>query len=95
MKKCQIGENDSYLCQLIRDDLVDDFIVYINKNNLSLFRKIEPSIFETNLFLIQKKPSLIEYATFYGSVQIFQYLRFSEVELDSSLWFYAIHSKKG
>lgn len=28
------GENDSYICNLIRNDSIDDFIVYINRNNI-------------------------------------------------------------
>lgn len=49
-KKCRIGENDSYLCSLIRQDLVVEYITYINENNLSLLTKIKPSIYETNSF---------------------------------------------
>ena len=30
-EKREIGENDYYIYQLIRDDLVDEFIVYITK----------------------------------------------------------------
>ena len=40
-----------------------------------------------------KNPTLIEYAAFFGSIQIFQYMKFNHVELPSSLWLYAIHSK--
>ena len=92
--KRQIGENDSFICSLIRQDLVDEFIVYVNKKNLSFSStRIKQSIFETNSFLIDKKPTLIEYAAFFGSIQIFQYLRFNNVPLESSLWLYSIHSK--
>ena len=101
-EKRKNGENDNYICELIRDDLVKEFIIYITKNNYSLDSKIVPSIYETNQFLIQNKinessnhqlynPTLIEYATFYGSIQIFQYLRLNNVELKESLWYYAIH----
>lgn len=34
--KREIGENDSYIAQLIRDDLVDDFISYITRTSTSL-----------------------------------------------------------
>ena len=30
------GENDSQICTLIRQDLIEDFIKYVNKTNLSL-----------------------------------------------------------
>ena len=72
----KIGENDSYISELIRNDDVEEFIIYCNKNNCPLNGKINHSIFETNpLFLVddeQEMPSLIEYASFYGSIQIVQ-----------------------
>ena len=93
-EKRQKGENDSYICSLIRDDLINEFIFYINRINLPLSSKIEDSIFETNSFLLKNKgqTTLIEYAAFFGSIQIFQYLRLNNVELKPSLWLYAIHS---
>lgn len=30
------GENDSYICQLIGNDSIEEFIIYINKSNFSL-----------------------------------------------------------
>ena len=91
-EKRQIGENDSYICTLIRKDLIDEFIVHVNRTNISLNSIINQSIFETNNFLLTKTPTLIEYASFFGSIQIFQYLRFNQVEMDPDLWLYAIHS---
>ena len=32
--KCKNGENDSYLCSLIRQDSIQNFIIYVNKTNL-------------------------------------------------------------
>ena len=90
--KRQIGENDSYICSLIRQDSVEEFISYVNKTVYSLLNRIEPSIFETNSFLIDKKPTLIEYAAFYGSIQILQYLYLNNVGVSGSLWLYGIHS---
>ncbi|KAK8872106.1 hypothetical protein M9Y10_007865 [Tritrichomonas musculus] len=93
-EKRKIGENDSYICQLIRDDSIEEFIAYTTRTCLSLSNsKIPESIYETNSFLVNnKETTLIEYAAFYGSIQIFQYLRMMEVELKPSLWLYAIHS---
>ena len=54
---------------------------------------IKPSIFETNLFLLKRESSLIEYASFYGSMQIIKYLFMNQIELKSTLWLYSIHSK--
>lgn len=84
-QKRKIGENDSYLCQIIRQDSIEDFISHVNRLNMSLHIKIKRSAFETNTFLIMNDPTLIEYATFFGSIQILQYLRMNNVELTPSL----------
>ena len=90
--KCKKGENDSYICSLIRLDSVEEFISYINRTNLSLSTKIKPSIYETNPFLIDKEPTLIEYAAYFGSIQIITYLKYNNVPLTFSLWLYTVHS---
>ncbi|KAK8846433.1 hypothetical protein M9Y10_020454 [Tritrichomonas musculus] len=89
----QKGENDSYICKLIRNDLIDDFISHVTRTNLSLSSKIKSSLFETNNFLIKNESSLIEYAAFFGSIQIFRYLQLSHVKMTPSLWLYAIHGR--
>ena len=88
-----IGENHHNICNLIRNDSIEEFIIYVNKTNLPLNSHIPQSIFETNSFLLKNNPSLIEYSAFYGSIQIFQYLRLNNVDLDEKLWFYSIHGK--
>ena len=94
-EKRKKGENDNYICQIIQQDLIDDFVIYVNHKNLPIqTTKIIPeSIFETNSFLLKNEPSLIEYAAFYGSIQIFNYLKYNKVELSPSLWLYSIHGK--
>ena len=94
-EKREEGENDSYICSLIRQDSAIEFISHVNRNNISPSSLITPSIFETNPFLIDngKEISLIEYSAFFGSIQIFQYLLMNKAELKSSLWLYSIHSK--
>ena len=82
-----------YICTLIQNDSVIDFISYIEKNNISLLSTIPSSIYETNLFLFNKNPTLIEYAAFYGSIQIFKYLYNKKVEINNSIWLYSIHGK--
>lgn len=57
-QKRKIGENDDILCNLIRNDLIKEFIILFNKINFSLNLEIESSIFETNSFLIDKKTTL-------------------------------------
>ena len=39
-------------------------------------------------------PTLIEYAAFYGSIQIFQYLYSKNVKITGKIWLYVIHSDK-
>ena len=93
-EKRKIGENDDYVCTLIRKDMVEEFIYYVNKTNLPLSSVIKHSIFETNSFLIKNKDTkLIEYSAFFGSIQIFQYLFMNNIELTPSLWLYAIHGR--
>ena len=31
-EKRKIGENDKYICKLIREDSIEEFIIYVNKN---------------------------------------------------------------
>ena len=92
-KNREIGENDSYICELIRNDSIIEFIKYVNKTNTSLSSIIKPSIFETNLLLLRNNVSLIEYSLFFGSIQIFQYLLLNNVQIGSNLWPYAIHGR--
>lgn len=95
MKHQQSGENETQICKLIRGDCYDDFIIYVNQTNTPLSAVIETSEFETNSFLIENQPTLIEYAAFYGSHQIFQFLRISGVEMTGNIWLYAMHGNNG
>ena len=88
----QTGENDEYISRLIRLDLVEDFVTHVSRSNIPLDSNILPSFFESNPFLLNKPVTFIEYATFFGSIQIFQYLKLNGVNLTPSLWLYAIHS---
>ncbi len=90
-KKREIGENDEYVCKLIREDLISEFISYVNKEVFPLKSTINPSFYETNSMLVKSKPSLIEYAAFYGSIQIFKYLFLNKIVLTPSLWIYGVH----
>ena len=93
IKKQEIGENDNYICQLIRNNLIEEFIAHVNQANISIMDYvIEHSIFETNSFLLDNGPTLIEYAAFCGSIVISRYLYMNGAELTLSLLEYAIHS---
>ena len=85
------GENEDEICKIIQNDSIDEFISFVNKTDYPLTSEVPESIYETNLLLIEKRASLIEYATFFGSVQIFKYLYKNKVEPSPSLWLYAIH----
>lgn len=91
--KREIGQNDSYICRLIRQDLIEEFIKYTTQAGYNLSSFICHSIFETNVYLLKKEDiSLIEYAAFFGSILIIKYLVAKGVELTTSLWLYSIHS---
>ena len=107
-EKRKEGENDSKICELIRKDMISEFVEYVTRNNVSLNSKIQPSIYETNSFLLKDKKksnpnlnssqknvgfSLIEYAAFFGSLKILKYLCFKGVQLTQSLLPLVIHSK--
>ena len=69
-EKRRIGENDSYVCELIRNDSIEEFVSYVNQNNISVKNaRIKDSLFETNTFFIKKNPTFFEYATFFNSIQ--------------------------
>ena len=42
---------------------------------------------------MRNETNLVEYAAFFGSIQIFKYLLVNQVKLIPSLWIYAIHSR--
>lgn len=87
------GVNDSYVCNLIRDDKVEDFISYLTRTGQSCNSKIKYSIFETNPYLLKcHNVDFIMYAAFYGSFQIFQFITKQDVKLlESMIWYPAVH----
>lgn len=93
-QKRKIGENDSYICSLIRNDQVIDFIKYFEKTNMSTSSTIEKSIYETNPLLMNNDSiTLIEYSAFFGAQEIFTFLYKKGAKLTSSIWPYIIHGK--
>lgn len=93
-QKRLIGENDMLLCEIIRNDNIENFISYVTQNNLPLNSIIKTSIYETNQILLNKEPTLIEYSAFFGAIQIFRFLISNKVNTTPSLWIYAIHSNR-
>ena len=79
---------------MIRNDSIIDFIRYINRKNIHFSSIIPTSIYETNWFLQKHQDStLIEYAAFYGSIQVFQYLKQNGAEMKPLIWLYSIHGQ--
>ena len=84
-QKISIGENDNYICELIRNDSIEDFVTYVNQQCIDLTNYfIKKSIFETNYVLQNNTITLIEYAFFFGSLQIIKYLMLNRCELTYS-----------
>lgn len=49
------GENDAYVCKIIPDDSIIEFIKYFNKTNFSLLSRIPTLPFETNAILLKNE----------------------------------------
>ncbi|KAK8882423.1 hypothetical protein M9Y10_045065 [Tritrichomonas musculus] len=93
-EKRKEGEDDDYLCKLIRFDKIKEFATFVNQTNMSLESEIKYSIFETNQLLIEESDiTLIEYAAFFGSFKIVQYIIEKVEKLNPELWIYAVHCK--
>lgn len=87
------GENPSPICSLIRGDRIERFVTFTNENNIPLNYTLTPSEFETNFMLLQKdRISLVEYAAFNGSIEIFKYLiKYIDIKKPKRLAKFAIH----
>ena len=83
-EKLKIGENDDIICSFIRQDLIEEFITYVKRNDYSINSYVPSSPYETNP-LLMNRTNLIEYAAFFGSSQIFKYLHLNGAKSDS-LW---------
>ena len=94
-EKRREGENDDFLCQLIRFNKIKEFITFVEQTNISLDNIIKNSIFETNQVLIDNDSyvSLINYAAFFGSNDIIKYMIMKGAKLTSEMWIYAIHGR--
>ena len=77
---------------MIKQDSIQNFVFYVNQTNLPLTSKIKADFYESNSFLIEQEANLIEYAFFYGSIQVIKYLINNHVKIPHQSWLYAIHS---
>lgn len=88
----RVGQNDSNITSYIREDSLTQFLSYVKDRKITFSTPIEYSIFETNQFLLDKKPTVLEYAAFFGSYEIFNHLVVQKkAKLQPSIWLYAIH----
>lgn len=87
----QHGENETKICELIRNDAINEFTSQLSSDKRS--QDIPISIFETNTFLIKNGCSMIEYSAFFGSIQIFNYLLQNGSQTSSQIWLYAVHGR--
>ena len=72
----------------------NDFIVYMYKEGLPFDSVIKKSIFETNPYLFDNKDvTVMEYASFFGSLEIINFLIMRGVEQLPSIWIYSVHSE--
>ena len=92
IEKRREGESDDYLCELIRFDEIQEFVRFIEHTNLSLKSEIKKSIFETNQFLDKSNVTLLEYASFFGSIKNIQYIIKKTKKVNSEIWIYSIHA---
>lgn len=79
-KKRKVGENETELCKYMRDDDVDGFATFIAQSNMPLNATFPVSVFDTNEYP-SDSTSLMYYATFFGSIEIFKYLYMNDRSL--------------
>ena len=98
---CEKGENENDLCILIRQDNLNEFIHYANINNVDFNSQTPISTVELqsknifnllcNSYAAIRDSTLIEYAAYHGSIQIFKYLFLNGAKLSSNILKYAVH----
>ncbi|KAK8843788.1 hypothetical protein M9Y10_024860 [Tritrichomonas musculus] len=54
-EKRKEGENNSQICELIRNGMITEIVAYVTRNDGSLNSKVQPSIYETNSFLLKRQ----------------------------------------
>lgn len=84
------GKNRQQVCDIIRNDHLDELQNLLATTTLNLNDPIKPSLFERFEMVNQKDVSFIEYAAFFGSINIFKYLLMNKVKISPSLPKFAI-----
>ena len=89
----KIGHCEWELADIIRRDDVGAFQDYINQTNMNLDTQIHPTVFESDQTINSRftpLPTLMEYAAFFNSINIFKYLWMNHATLTELLPRYAI-----
>lgn len=76
-KKRKVGHSEWEVARIIRNDSIDEFQNFFSQSNMNLTEKVPPTIFESDEVVNSKftpMPTLIEYAAFFNSVNIFKFL---------------------
>lgn len=92
-KKIRDGENDELLQEYIRKDEIEQFVTLLTQKAVNVNHIINRSQFESHSYLNDNSVSLIEYAAFFGSIQIFHNLKYSDAKLSQNLWPTVIHGR--
>lgn len=89
----KIGENDTELCRLIREDSLELFINYISQNAIPLNYCIVPSFYETHRKIgdLTKRVNLIRYALFFGSTRIICFIQSNYCDQFFDLFNFAVY----
>lgn len=86
------GRNHHQIAEIIRNDEIQQFQEIIAQTNISLKSRIPYSFYEDCQFINNKNdmPHLIDFASFFGSINIFKFLWINDVKGSSSTFNYAI-----
>lgn len=79
-----LGENENYICELIRNDDIERFITYVTVQNIPFDMDVPFSDFESNYEIKpgnRFKIKLFEYAIFHGSITILKWLVLQKVHI--------------
>lgn len=86
------GRNHHQIAEIIRNDDIQQFQEMIAQTNISLKSRIPYSFYEDCQFINNKNdmPHLIDFASFFGSINIFKFLWINDVKGSPSTFNYAI-----
>ncbi|KAK8880824.1 hypothetical protein M9Y10_003518 [Tritrichomonas musculus] len=85
------GYSDEKLAQVIREDDIDSFIKIVSQNGQSFdFNQTIKSTRYERCILLKTNPTLIQYASFFGSTKIFKFLFLNKADIQKADGMYNI-----